>query len=273
MTSAKAASLRHVRVDAATQDWRQGDCVLGEQWFLLRGDADPKSAMPDVSEVMEDMVLGLVVVTQTCDIVRSCETRPYVEVSPLVLRPNDLDNIRAGRRPNLAFIPGVAAHGLVADLDRTMTVTKNVVAGWVRVQGCGTDDESRALATALRRKRGRFAFPDDFTEFCRPLQERLVQKHGKESPEGAALRRLREVRVQATPDWDASVVELMVWFIRNRDDEASDWHEHLQRWTDLLPPRGRFSKVEGQVATLDDLTASEYLASDALDLDHLSQSK
>lgn len=260
-------------MDAATQSWRQGDCVLGEQWFLLRGDAAPDSALPDVSEVMEDRVAGLVVLTQTCDIIRSCQMRPYVEVSPLVSRPEDLANIQAGRRPNFAYLPGVAAQGLVADLDRAMTVTKNVLSGWTRVSGCSTDDEARTLATALKRKRSRFAFPDDFTEFCRPLQERLVQKHGKESAEGAALRRMREVRVQATPNWDADAVNLMFWFIRNREDTAGDWPEQLQKWLDLIPPTGRFVSVEGQVSRLDDITAAEYLAADALDLDHLSHSK
>ena len=85
----------------------------------------------------EAEVLGLSVVTQTCDLVRRCEDRPFVEVCPLVeVEDSTLHEIQRGRRPNYAFIPGVAERSLVADLDRVMTVEKSVVATWDRVRGC-----------------------------------------------------------------------------------------------------------------------------------------
>lgn len=261
----------HDRIDAATAAWQQGDCVVSKQWFLMRGNPGQGTPLPDESEVLEEEVAGLVVVTQTCDIVRTNANRPYVEVSPLVHLPEHLSDIKAARRPNFAYIPGVANLGLAADLDRTMTLTKNELSTFQRIRGCTTDEEVREFATALKRKRGRFAFPNDFCDFCTPLQDRLISKHSRASPEGAALRRLREVRVQASPSWDADAVKVMFWFIRSRDDVAVDWHEHLKKWLALLKAVGRFVSVEGQLATLDDLTASEYLISDPLDLDHLSR--
>lgn len=90
-----------------------------------------------------------------------------------------------------------------------MTVEKGVVAQWNRVSGCSTDKERRALGQALARKRNRFAFPDDFTELSRKLQNRMRDKHNKSSIEGDALRALCEIRVRASPSWNAPKIGLM----------------------------------------------------------------
>ena len=258
-------------IDAITQEWRQGDFLLGTEWFVIRGDPSTHSRVPDPGEIIEEDVLGLVVVTQTCDIVRSCTTRPFVEVSPIVKVSNEaLHDIRAGRRPGYAFIPALAGDALVADLERTMTVTKNLLASWTRVSGCETDDEIRAFSRCLQRKRGRFAFPDDFNAMATKLLKRLREKHDRQTKEGEALRRLREIRVTAYPSWDAQKVELFFWFIRSRDDVCPEWHSHLNFWLTLLSPSGRFEVIDGQVASLDEMTAADYVGSDVLDLDHLS---
>lgn len=154
-----------------------------------------------------------------------------------------------------------------------MTVEKAVVAEWKRTQGCQDDVERRRLARALARKRARFAFPDDFTEFAGKLQDRLRKKHDKQGAEGRALRALREIRVRAAPWWDAETVELFFWFIRNDDEldfEGTSWEEYVAKWLKLLPETARFQSVNGQVSTLDDLRASDYVESDPLDLGHLS---
>lgn len=77
-------------VDAALKKWCQGDFVLGEQWFVYR--IDPQRPLTEASldpgaegsDLVEIEIRGFVVVTQTCDIVRSCSSRPFVEVVPLV---------------------------------------------------------------------------------------------------------------------------------------------------------------------------------------------
>jgi hypothetical protein len=66
---------------------------MGENcWLLTR--FDPQHPLtPDAVDVVEvdaeadlteSSVRGFVVVTQTCDLVRSCADRPFVEVAPLV---------------------------------------------------------------------------------------------------------------------------------------------------------------------------------------------
>lgn len=270
----------HELIDAVLADWRQGDCVRGEQWFLFRIDPsapltpESQEAAAEGVDTAEAEVRGLMVATQTCDIVRSCADRPFVEVCPLVaVDEEELHQIERGRRPRYAVAPGVANDNLVADLDRVMTVEKGVVASWHRVAGCRTDAETRELARSLARKRVRFAFPDDFVVLVRKLQSRLQDKHGKESDEGRALRALREIRVSAAPSWSADAVSLTFWFLRGDeqpDFEGTGWDEHLKAWLKLVPTSGRFRPVEGLVATLGDLTARDYVGSDPLDLEHLS---
>lgn len=268
------------RIDTALLEWRQGDLALKEPWFVHVGDtATPltlaaSEATGDGVQALESEVRGLVVVTQTCDIVRACLERPYVEVAPLVeVSKDDLHQIKRGRRPAYATLPSLEPDCLVADLDRVMTVEKSIVATWTRTPGYAADADGRAFAQALARKRVRFAFPDDFTELVDKLQRRLVDKHGKHSIEGRALRALREIRVRAMPEWDATDVEVFLWFVREEDDtlfEGTGWSELLSQWLRLVPPGGRFNVVEGQVVTLDDMTGRDYVDSDPLDLDYLS---
>jgi hypothetical protein len=214
------------------------------------------------------------VVTQTCDLVRSCVDRVFLEILPLVeVDAERLAEIKRLKRPNYAYIAGVADHFLVADLDRVMTVEKAVVAAWERIPGCQSDADIRSLAEALARKRSRFAFPDDFNRFAQKLQKRMQDKHEKPTDEGEALRALLEIRVSATPAWDADSIELIFWFIRAETDDRfqdKEWHQLIDSWLKLIPAAGRFSSVDGLVVTLDDMTAKEYVNSDRLDLDRLS---
>lgn len=267
-------------IDDALQSWRQGDCALGDHWFVHRfsPDAPLTNAAAEIAgdgvDLAESQVRGFMIVSQSCDVVRPCADRPYVEVAPLVeVDPKELKDIEAGRRPRYVFIPRLEGTNLVGDLDRVMTVEKPVIRSWTRTEGCSTDQAKRRLAQALSRQRNRFAFPDEFTEFARQLQSRLREKHGKNSDEGEALRALREIRVRAAPSWDSDPVEIMFWFIRHADEsdfKGKSWDSQLKRWLNLVPESGRFRPIHGLVVTLEDLTAREYVESDPLDLDHLS---
>ena len=87
------------------------------------------------------------------------------------------------------------------------------------------------------------------------------------------LRALDEIRVHASPSWDAPQVDVFFWFVRDEDDadfEGKSWADLLKEWLKLVPITTRFKTVEGQVVTLQDMNAEEYVGSDPLDLDHLS---
>ncbi|WP_103670197.1 hypothetical protein [Pseudanabaena sp. BC1403] len=267
-------------IDTTLLEWCQGDCVLGEHWFIYRFNpqrpltSDSADVAKEETDLATSEVKGFTIVTQTCDIVRSCNERPFVEIVPLVeVDEQQLHDVQRSRRPQYAYIPGVAELYLVADLNRVMTVEKAVVAEWERKPGCLNDDEIRVLGQALARKRARFAFPDDFTDFARKLQNRLRDKHNKATDEGEALRALREIRVRAEPAWNSSEIQLIFWFIRDEDQnqfKGVGWDQFLNQWLQLIPESGRYKNVEGSVVALEDMTAKEYVESDPLDLDHLS---
>ncbi|MCL2825291.1 MAG: hypothetical protein FWD57_14970 [Polyangiaceae bacterium] len=268
-------------VDAVLASWCQGDCVLdGDHWFAHRVDvacpltAAGHAAAAQRKSIAEEKVAGFVVITQTCDIVRACNDRPYLEVCPLVAVDEQcMKQVQRGRHPKYACLPGLAKHGLVAHLDRVMTVEKPIVARWTRVPGCETDQEARCFAKALVRKHARFAFPDDFTLFAKKLRDRWIGKHDKTTAEGRALRALQEIRVRAEPSWNAEQIDLVVWFIQDSSNSVfddKDWTEAMQTWRMLVPPSGRFRSVRLQRVALENISAKDFLDSDPFDLDHLS---
>ena len=279
-------------IDQALQAWRQGDVSLdvGLEFLHFADLSRPHSpASAQVAEELAhdreaieagptpvlDAVRGVVMLSQTCDVVRGCRNRPFVEVAPLIEVPGRwVEEIRRLKRPAFAYVPATAGERLVADLDRTMTVEKAIVAGWTRISGWETDDDLRDFARALARKRSRFAFPDDFVAATRSFQERLTDKHNRQTDEGAHLRALREIRVRAAPSWDDGEVRLSWWFIKDADpvDAPVDWSSFVDQWLALFDQTGRF-RLESPIACrLDDMTARDYVESDHLDLDRLSVS-
>jgi hypothetical protein len=264
--------------------WRQGDVAFPDEFVFLHLADLRQPLTPQARELASEVdpgvhgipseVEGVVVLSQTCDIVRSCKDRPFLEVAPLVVVPEDvLEDVKNNRRPAYAWVPSISAErSLVADLDRVMTVEKAVVAAWGRVQGCTNDQEARDFALALARKRSRTAFPTDFNEAVNRLHQRIKGKHGRVSLEGRMLRALREIRVRAAPSWDSPAVMIFLWFIKNEDpkDLRDAWADQLRAWVDLVDWSNRFECEGFVVCSLSDLTAQDYVESDPLDLDHLS---
>jgi hypothetical protein len=269
------------RVDRAMDQWRQGDCYVGDSDFVALWPVDGDGDKGDVvaggvpAQVESTPVAGLVVVSQACDIARKCSERPLVEVSPLVeVTEQQMEQVLSGRQVRLTAIPALTVQRLVADLDRTMTVHKAIVAGWERTPGMRSDAEAQAFARALARKRSRLAFPDDFTRFVAPLRDRICEKHERRSPEGEALRSLAEIRVLATPSWDAPQVSTTFFLIRHEGSplvfDGKRWDQWVDLWLQRMAPLGAFAAPEGLATDYATLSAADYLASSALDLEHLS---
>ena len=139
------ASRTEGTINNALRQWRQGDFTLdkGLEFIYLadkahistRQEHDEEEALSQegeekISSVVPvlDEICGAAVLTQTCDVIRDCQTRPFVEVAPLVrLETHVVEEVRRLKRPGFAYVPATASEGLVADLDRTMTVQKAVV--------------------------------------------------------------------------------------------------------------------------------------------------
>ena len=275
-------------IDQALRAWRQGDVSLdaGLEFLHLADLSCPHGAasievaktLATAGEALEagatpvlDEVRGLVMLSQTCDVVRGCRARPFIEVAPLIEVPEQrVEEIRRLKRPAFAYVPITAGDRLVADLDRTMTVEKALVAGWARTPGWETDLEQRDFANALARKRSRFAFPDDFVSAAADLQRHLAARHNRQTAEGAHLRALREIRVRAAPSWDDGEVLLSWWFIKEGNPAEADWVAFLKGWLDLFDSTSRFRLDSFIACRLEDMTARDFVESDRLDLDRLS---
>ena len=218
----------------------------------------------------------MVVVTQTCDVVRSCADRPFVQLSPLIrLEGEAAGQARRGMRPRYAAVPAIG-DGAFADLDRIVTFEKSLVAGASRLPGCNNDRERRRFAASIGRKFGRIAFPDDLETTVRGLTSRIRSKHEKDSTEGLALAALEEIRVTASPSWGSDRIDVFISFCPATTEDAlhvtsvDEWDSMVDDWIARCSPVGAIARVDGAMIPLEEFTALEYVESDRLDLDHLS---
>lgn len=219
---------------------------------------------------------GVVVVSQTCDIVQSPSVRPYVTIGALSrLSGADASAAAAGHIPRYVRIPALPA-GYFVDLDRLASVRKERLRKWPRIQGCQTDDDARAFSRFVGRYFSRFAFPDDLNPAVKPLVQRLKDKRRKDSAEGRAVDALLDVRLIADPSWEASSIRANIIFVLPPAGHASDpysdeeWEEQVASWMSRSQPHGVITDLEGIGIRVDEWSVSEYLASDPLDLDYLS---
>jgi hypothetical protein len=268
--------------------WRQGDAILGNHLrFVHVADLTrPLTAESKELAISENGIVavgstlaGGIIVTQTCDIVRNPDEYPFVQAAALIeISQSEYTEIVKGQRPNFAAVPGLADRFLVARLDLITTAEKTLLVNAPQnaiVRGCRSDAEQMAFAECLSRKYSRFAFPDDFTRAVAKVQKKLREKHSSSGDNGEAFRALSEIRVAAIPSWDAKEPELLFLFVRSETASHVEV-EIAQRVIGSLMEKfdksGRFHDVRHRVVLLSDITASLYLSSQPLDLDHLSSS-
>ena len=103
------------------KEWRQGDFALASGPFLFADVPDAEGEL--MAAVYDDPdPAGLVVISQTCDVVSTPDKLSTVVVCPLMaVKPEHLDMIAGGRAPRFGFIEN-APEGLVADFGRLMSI-------------------------------------------------------------------------------------------------------------------------------------------------------
>lgn len=249
-----------------TCEWEQGDAALGNLPFVTL----ELGAGEDAYDASFYEVPGFALITQTCDVLR----RDEVQIAALIsVTIDELEQARRRRKPRFAYLPQLAPHKLVVDLDRVMTVQKAVLGGAERIKWKLTDAERRVFADALARHKERFAFPDDFVEAMQPLRKRLDDKKSKDSAEGRLIRAAGELRVSASPSWAAASVELTLFCILTQDAHSNDraeWAKIIKTWEGLCKLPNRMAFGGTIISTYEEMTAADYLGSDKLDLDYMS---
>lgn len=269
------------RIDAALRNWQQGDLVPGTAlpfaFYSLATAPLSFAAQQTAAEPGDNLMLvetteaGFVLLTQTCDVVRSCRDRPFVDLAPLMAAtPELIEECRRLKRVSPAYHPVAAVRGMVVDLDRSMTIEKAVISECACERGLATTTEMLAFQEALKAKWARFAFPDDFVAASSKLTSRIKDKAGRKSAEGQHLDAIDEIRVAAAPDWEAAGVALTFWLVKRGDPPSVNWPHWTGQWSKLVDTTGRFASATMRVATLDDITARDYVTSHNLDFDQLS---
>jgi len=249
---------------------------------------------------------GVVVLSQTCDVVR--EELQHVTLAPIVcLGALDARNARAGKMPRYVHIPALGDHRF-ADLDVVAVAAKLTLAGQSREQGVATDLEIRTFGAAVARRFGRFAFPDEVSEFLKPLRNVIQSKAVKPaSPMGGVLESVVELRIEAAGSWSSPPWNLTLSVVVkpgtlpllddltpsptvevSRDLSASRiaelismttdsgelialWNALGEAWIDTCgDPTGALASIASEVVGEDEYTLDRYRRSERLDLDHLS---
>jgi hypothetical protein len=269
------------RVNERTEQIRQGDVIeVGATTWLASASAPltNESAQAEGSDFICIVAESdrLVVVSQTCDVVRDCVQRPFVLLARVVtLQEPVASEARRGHRPRFVPLPGLGADSF-ADLDLLITVEKSVFLDIEATRALPDTPAQRRFGIAAGRVFSRFAFPDDLQVALRGLVARIRAKHAKNSAEGRALAALQDIRITGSPSWDADAIDVFITFAPGSRAEANavmsddDWDELVDGWLRQAEPFGVIRAVDGAMIPLDELSALEYVESDALDLDHLS---
>jgi len=261
-------------------EWQQGDYVLDAGGFMMAEPIEPDPEWPYVAEFHreEDGVVGLVAISQTCDLVQGGEGngRDYVSFSPLVRVSEGVarDALR-GRKPGLAELE-TGPDGCFVDLTRTMTASKDLVRTWTRQNGFDDQEKRIKFGRAIARKYGNFAFPDAFDVATKNFRERAWSKHGKpNAPLYKVYRSIAEIRFMCAPVWEAEEKVVQLLAILEPEDQRLETFDEIK-----IEIEGQCAVVEWpegyiwadpafRLGGIDDFTARDIKASQAADFDYL----
>ena len=266
-------------------DWQQGDFSLECGGLVFRDIVGTDDEIGEESDIFYDeAVLGFVVISQTCDVVRAPinTSHKFVTVCPLVeIEFEGLSNIERGKAPRFGLIANTPKN-VVVDFSRTMSVSKELLVNWERQRGCPSEKEQLLFSRSLERFFGRFAYPDAFNDSINSFRKAVHDKYDKNSLFGMVLRSIKELRVYPHASWntpDSVPITLIVVLDEEFEREVKDRnviYEQIKLKIDQIDWKTPFSLHEEQgihLAELRDLTAADYLNSYPLDLNSLSFAK
>ncbi|SFR40373.1 hypothetical protein SAMN04488005_1488 [Yoonia tamlensis] len=280
-----AKKVDEVSVSDRLAEWQQGDFTVdcGEFLFCTSPLDDEDEGAPFSADI-EEKHQGICVISQTCDIVRDPErsTISYVTVCPLVkLNAAHNSAIEKGEVPRFGMLVG-APENTVVDFTRAMSVKKDLLVKWNKQRGCPSEVDLQNFARSLERFFGRFGYPDEFNESMETFRKAVNGKYGKPNSEfGKAIRSVSEFRVFPHKPWDnpESVPITILAILKDADEREIDDIESLRR--ELMDQASKIkwfapfspNEVVLRLASLNELSAAEYLNSYPLELNALSFAK
>lgn len=265
--------------------WQQGDFTLDCSDFLFcTPPMDDEEDGASFSAGIESDHIGVCVISQTCDIVRDPDGSgvSYVTVCPVVqINASHMSAVGKGEVPRFGMLTG-APENSVVDFTRAMSVKKDLLVEWANQRGCPTETDLTNFARALERFYGRFGFPDAFNMSMDTFRIAVNKRYGKPNSDfGKAIRSVSEFRVFPYTSWNNSDdVPITILAIlkepNNREvEEVADIREALEEQVAKIVWTEPFSahKKALRVASLEELSAAEYLNTYPLELNALSFSQ
>jgi hypothetical protein len=221
-------------------------------------------------------VKKFVVISQTCDLVRTFSKSPTIQLAALEKVSKDqLANSKRRTSIRYLFLPTLEHELYVADLDKIVTVEKAVLLAVdlkTKICAVGSDDEAQVLSDDIARKFTRFAFPDDFSLACSPIRDFVIKNHNKQNSTGQQLRSIIEIRVASSKGWlDMTSTFKFLFFFEERKMIDDNCEKSIQEMINKFAVNRSYpEKPTFQCLTFEDITAAAYRRSPLLDLNFLS---
>lgn len=255
------------------KEWRQGDFALDVAPFIALVTTEDGQPF-EIGETSEG-IRGIVIVSQTCDIVSENGERHFVTACALVERPKGEGSlVRAGRRPHLVPVE-FAPENTFADLSKTFSVKKDLLASWPREIGFSTDEKRHKFGFAIARKFGNFAFPDSFDEAVGHLKQQAWKRHEKDSDLGKIYRSLREIRFKCDGGWSSALKRISILAVLQpeglREAEYDVIYKELKIQCDAVkwPDNYEWSDAGFELRTAVEFSAADIYESQAGDFEYL----
>ena len=172
---------------------RQGDVVELPGFHLTDENGEPEFVATPA---------GVVVLSQTCDVVQVSKTRCLV--APVLINPSNaaLSSARKGQKPLHLYLASDAAEPAccIADMERAVSVLKSQLSGSrlvARYVAESSGSAARSVALRVGRAFSRFPFPDEVYPAFNKLRKQAQDKAGTEGNFGRVLDLVEDLRVSA----------------------------------------------------------------------------
>lgn len=178
----------------------------GKQWSDLRqGDVIALDGVPHMEEegpALFPTPAGVVIVSQTCDVVQS--SKKHITVAPILEAPTpeQVSGAKKGRSPLLLHLPKAGGYSeRIADISKVSHVPKKD-AEPLKLLSRHTSDEFGSSARRMSERIGnvytRFALPDEVSPVLRKFRDRVRSKALGDGNLGRVLGCLLDFRLSST---------------------------------------------------------------------------
>ncbi|WP_455137670.1 hypothetical protein [Thermophilibacter sp.] len=142
---------------------------------------------------------GVMLVSQTCDALHS----KTLQVAPIVELPEENEARLAATGRQSRFVPiKLDGQELFVDLSFVATLDRACMEAIDCVAAAPSQREERMVRDSLSRRFGRFPFPNEVVDWCRPLQKRLVSKARRSGNQGELIRKITCIRIEDEGSWE-----------------------------------------------------------------------